>query len=53
MYTDKPADDHVIKTMRHFCLFSIAVGNMSSFFFMILVTNTIYQIMQQHNVRYY
>ena len=33
MYFDKPADDHVIKTRRHFCLFSIAVGNISSFFF--------------------
>ena len=37
MYFDKPADDRVIKTRRHFCLFSIAVGNISSFFFMILV----------------
>ena len=33
MYFDKPADDHVIKTRRHFCSFSIAVGNISSFFF--------------------
>ena len=53
MYSDKPADDHVIKTRRHFCLFSIAVRNISSFFFMILATNTIYQMMQQHNTGYY
>ena len=33
MYSDKPADDHVIKTRRHFCLFSIAVGNIFFFFY--------------------
>ena len=53
MYSDKPADDHVIKTRRHFCLFSIAVGNISSFFFMILATYMIYQMMQQHDIGYY
>ena len=53
MYSDKPAADHVIKTRRHFCLFSNAAGNISSFFFMILATNMIYQMMQQHNTGYY
>ena len=53
MYFYKPADDHVIKTRHHFCLFSIAVGNISSFFFVILATNTIYQMMQQHDIGYY
>ena len=53
MYSDKTADDHVIKTRRHFYLFSIAVRNISSVFFMILATNTIYQMMQQHNTGYY
>ena len=42
MYSDKFADDHVIKTRRHFCLFSIAVRNISSFFFIIF--SNIYDI---------
>ena len=53
MYSDKPADDRVIKTRRHFCLFSIAVGTIPSFIFMVLATNTIYQMKQQHNTGYY
>ena len=41
----------MIKTRRHFVYFSITVRNIS--FFVILATNMIYQIMQQHYIGYY
>ena len=52
MYSDKPADDHVIKTRAGaiFDYFSITVGNISSFLFTILATNMTFQMMQQHDI---